>query len=456
MSQVNTILSSKIHPVKNNEKKYLELKLIIHSNKLINRAIWIYFLLLVFEGALRKWILPGLATPLLIIRDPVAIWILLMSVKYGVLRFNWYVSGMVLIGLVGIFTAILFGHGNITVAVYGARILILHFPIIFVIGKVFNRNDVIKLGKATLWLCIPITILVAFQFYSPQSAWVNRGVGGDLKGAGFSGALGYSRPPATFSFTSGTTQFYSFVACYIVYFWLQPRDINKFFLIVATICLLTIIPLSISRSLFFQVCITLIFAFIALIRKPKHIAKIIMAGSIGFVAVLFLNHTSFFNTAVEAFSSRFEGANEVEGGIKGVLGDRFLGGMIGAFSSASDLPFFGYGIGMGTNVGSMLLTGGTFFLIAEGEWGRLIGELGPIMGLAVIYIRLNLTLKIAVSCYNKLLIGDLLPWILLSFGLLVVPQGNWAQPTSLGFCIVLGGLLIASLRIPKEQVSKKT
>ena len=36
----------------------------------IKKLIWAYFLLLLFEGALRKWFLPGLSQGLLIIRDP--------------------------------------------------------------------------------------------------------------------------------------------------------------------------------------------------------------------------------------------------------------------------------------------------------------------------------------------------------------------------------------------------
>ena len=42
---------------------------------------------------------------------------------------------------------------------------------------------------------------------------------------------------------------------------------------------------------------------------------------------------------------------------------------------------------MGTNVGSTLLTGDRAFLIAEQEWGRVIGELGLLMGFIVIVIR---------------------------------------------------------------------
>ena len=33
--------------------------------------IWAYLWLLLFEGAIRKWIAPGLDAPLLVIRDPI-------------------------------------------------------------------------------------------------------------------------------------------------------------------------------------------------------------------------------------------------------------------------------------------------------------------------------------------------------------------------------------------------
>ena len=48
--------------------------------KLIKNVIWIYFILLLFEGALRKWFLP-LSQGLLIIRDPIVIWIYYLTVK---------------------------------------------------------------------------------------------------------------------------------------------------------------------------------------------------------------------------------------------------------------------------------------------------------------------------------------------------------------------------------------
>jgi hypothetical protein len=235
---------------------------------------------------------------------------------------------------------------------------------------------------------------------------------------------------------------------------MSSKGINRVVLIISTACLLAAIPLSISRALFFQVIISLAFAIMAISRKPKFMGRMILAIAVGIVALVFLSKTHFFSTATEAFLDRFESANEVEGGMKGVLGDRYFGGMIGAIKESSKRSFFGAGLGMGSNVGSMLLAHQKVFLIAEEEWARVIGELGPLMGLVVIFLRLAFSAKITFACYRKLAFGDLLPWMLLSFGLLTIPQASWAQPTSLGFSILMGGLILASLREPNNIQAK--
>jgi hypothetical protein len=411
--------------------------------KAIKTGIWIYFFLVIFEGALRKWVLPGLASPLLIIRDPIALWLLIAAWRKGLLVFNPYMKLMVGIGIIGIFTTLLFGHGNVWVALYGARGLLVHFPFIFLVGQVFNRDDVIKVAKATVWLAIPMTLLIAFQFYSPQSAFVNQGVGG-TDSAGFTGALNFFRPPATFSFTNGTTLFYSFLAPFVLYFWLF-KGFNRIVLLAATACLFASIPLSISRGLLFQVCLSVIFMLIGVLRRPEYAGKLLIAV-MGLIIVLIpASQSTYFQTATEVFSERFTTANKAEGGMNGVLVDRYLGGMAFALGNAPNAPVTGYGLGMGTNVGSMLLSGHIDFLIAEEEWGRTIGELGPFMGLAIILTRLLMAFYLLLACFKKLGENDFLPWLLLSFGLIQVAQGGWAQPTSLGFCVMIGGLTIASL-----------
>jgi hypothetical protein len=411
--------------------------------------IWVYFFMLIFEGALRKWFLPFLSTPLLLVRDPIGLYLIILSYKKDVMPKSFYIVIMNIVTVVSVFTTVFFGHGNLIVALYGARIMLLHFPVIFIIGNVFDRNDVIKMGKVTLWIAIPMAVLTALQFYSPQSAWVNRGVGGDEKGGGFSGALGFFRPPGTFSFTNGNSLFFSFVAPFVFIYWLYPKLVKKWLLIGGTIALLISIPLSISRALFFSVLMTLIFTIMAASRKPAFLKRI-GSATVGIVLVfLVLSQTPLFQTAANAFTARFNGANESEGGLQSVILDRYLGGMVGAITSSGDFPFWGYGLGLGTNLGVQLVKG--LPQVAEGEWGRIIMEQGFLLGILVIFIRVFFSLNLTLGSYKKLKSGDLIPCILLSFFLLSIPQSQWKQPTALGFSILIAGLQMASLQAVKRR-----
>jgi len=423
--------------------------------ELLKKGVWVYIILLLTEGAIRKWGLPRLAAPLLIVRDPVAIWMLFVAIKNGLFPSNNYVWSMVWVSIFAFFIAISIGHGSMAVAVYGTRILLIHFPLMFLIGSLFNREDVIKFGKIMMWISIPMLLLIAVQFYSPQSSFINRGVGGDLAGGGFAGALGFFRPPGTFSFTSGNTQFWSVVGIFVVYFWLNPSGVPRILLIAASVCLIASIPLSISRTLIFQVVITVVFAFISVSKNPKYIGRMILAGIGIAIAVSLLNKLDFFQKSTEALVSRYTDASASEGGLEGTLGNRFLGGLLGAVQQTNQ-PFFGYGIGMGTNVGAKLLTGDVNeFLIAEEEWGRLIGEMGTVMGVIVILIRLSFCFKAGWLSFKRLADKDILPWMILSMAFVFIAQSQWAQPTTLGFSTLIGGLLISSLKIEKPKVNEE-
>ena len=369
-----------------------------------------------------------------------------MALKYNLLKPNKYVLIMWAASVLAFSLALIIGHENIKVALFGFRITAIHFPLIFIIGSVFNKDDVLNLGKIVLWLNIGMTLLVAVQFFSPQSAFVNRGIGGDLEGSGFSGSAGFFRVPGTFSFTNGLVLFYGLAAAFIFYFWIVkiPNIRFKTLLILSTMALMAAIPLSISRTVLFQIVATFIFMLIISGNNIRILPKIgVVLLSIGLIFTT-MKDISFFKTASSAFTERLTKANKMEGGMEGVLVDRFLGGMYGAITEES-FPFWGMGLGMGTNVGTKLLTGkNDVYLISEGEWGRIIGEMGVILGFVVISLRISLVLFFFRKAWGAVNQGNVLPWLLLSFGMLIILQGQWAQPTTLGFGILIGGLILAS------------
>lgn len=422
------------------------------------KLIWIYLWLLIFEGALRKWVLPGLATPLLLIREPIVIYLVINALFQGWIK-SRYAQLMMAVSTVCLIITMAVGHQNLSVGLFGWRIYFFHFPMIFVMGKVLTRDDLLKMARFILYLSIPMTILVVMQFYSPQSAWVNRGVGGDMEGAGFGGSLGYFRPPGTFSFTSGYVGFQAIVGCLLLYYLTanklleKEHQLSQWALMTMAGCFLISIPTSISRTHFFQTMVFMAFLFIAAMRSPKLKKQYVKFLIIGLVAVAIVVVSGQADTQIEAFTERYNSANEAEGGVDGVLGDRYGGSFLrGLFNI--DLPVFGYGIGLGTNVGAKLMDGNmySFGFNGEEEWSRVTGECGLLLGWLILGARLFFSLDIWKKAYKLLVRNrDLLPWMLSAGVLLRVVNGQWAIPTDLGMAIFLGGMALAAINHPQVK-----
>ncbi|NJB87433.1 hypothetical protein GGR26_003213 [Lewinella marina] len=422
------------------------------QHRLLKQLMWLYLLLLLFEGALRKWFLPALQAPLLIVRDPLALLILLQAANRHLRLLNPYTLVIFFTTILSFLMTFLDGHQNLFVALYGMRITVLHFPLIFVMGQIFDRSDVERMGSFLLWVAPFMTVLIALQFYSPQSAWVNRAVGGG-EGGGFDGAMGYFRPPGTFSFTNGTTLFFSLTSVFVFYFWQATRKVNFLILVAASVGILVAIPLAISRGYLFQLVITAFFFVVgSLVGGGRAVGRLGIAAVVLPVLLLILSGFDFVQNGITVFADRFTKASLSEGGLEGTLGDRFIGGMISAVGGADELPFWGQGLGKGTIVGATLLTGSSStFLVAEGEWGRIIGEMGALLGILTVFTRVILAVHCAVRSVFYVFTRRPLPWLLTSVGLIQIITANWSQPTALGFAIITAGLLVASFNDPVEE-----
>jgi len=414
----------------------------------IKRLIWLYMWLLLFEGALRRWIFPGLAGPLLLVRDPVAVAILALALSRGGFQYPGLMVAGVIINLLSFLTTMAFGHGHLSIALYGLRIVLLHFPLIFVIQSVFTSEDVFKMGKAICIAGIPMVFLISAQFFSSQDTWINIGLGGTGT-AGFDATGDRFRPPGTFSFTLGLAQYYSVVAAFIAAFTFRRGIFQNLWWQASVVCLILAIPLSISRSLFISVLITSICALLLGSGNSQLIGKMIT----GMILVIVLGYIATFipafHEAVAAFTDRWTAATDEQGGVKVALFDRFFAGMGDAFSNLDTIQFFGAGLGLGTNAGSAMLTGERVFLISEGEWGRLIGEMGPLLGVAMISVRVGVALVMVKQGFAAWKYGNPLSLLITSVAILWEAQGNWAQPTSLGFSVLATGLALAAANQPE-------
>ena len=215
--------------------------------------LWLYFWLLIFEGALRKWLLPGLSTPLLLVRDPVALLALWRGAPLLLQRrFQSWLQWLLGIAFAAFFLTMLVGHRDLITAIFGTRILIIHLPMIFLYAAAFDREDVLRFAKALLLISLPMTLLIVAQSNLPDGHILNVAPGGE-ESAAFSGALGRSRPPGTFSFTNGLVSFYTLAAAALfarLYGTAQTLP-RLLLLLAAGLGLVVALPVSISRSLLF-------------------------------------------------------------------------------------------------------------------------------------------------------------------------------------------------------------
>ena len=422
------------------------------SYKYLKSAIWLYFILWIFEGALRKWILPGLATPLLVVRDPVAIYIIIQAFYSNVKFLNPYVVLSTVFTLLGLAITLTFGHANLFVSLYGARIMLLHFPLIFIIGSVFSKEDVLKTGYFFLAVNILMAVVVYFQFISPQTAYINVGLGGEGS-SGFSGALGYSRPSGTFSFITGLACFYISTAVYIFYFWLSKEKCSKLLLITSTLALIFVMPLTISRGAVMGVLVVGFFAIMGSSTSITRIVKVLsIIGVFAGIVIILNSTTSIFSLGTEVFLTRVDNANE-GGTIKESIFLRMYDSFKDPIIDLFDKPLFLGNLGMGTNAGAQMLNGNRHFIISEGEIGRLAGEQGLIFGGLLIGLRLFLSIDLFVASIKVLKENNnILPIIFCGTVLLSITQGQWAQPSILGSAIIVSGLLLATINTDKEKI----
>lgn len=423
--------------------------------QLIKYLIWAYLFLLIFDGALRKWFIPGLSDILLISRLPViaAIYALAFTARAFVL--NGIVVAAVILAIVTTLLA-LPTHGNATVAIYGAITNYFAIPLIFVIPRVLDYRETERIGRWLLFLVIPMTVLICLQFYSPQSAWVNRSVTG-VEGAGFRGALGRYRPPGTFSFITGVAQFYTLAFAFFLAQFVDKRTLPQWFLIPTGSAFILAIYGSISRLLALSVLLVFVCCVIGLVVNHRKLHQTFKVGIAVLVFFSIASQFTYFSDGVETFMARWEDAKGGEdGSVKEAILDRMIQDLTQPFLYTDYFDLFGAGLGAGTNVGAKLISGSQGYLVAEGEWGRIIGELGFIIGLSYIVLRIVIACHIGLHSFRSLRQNQLLPWLLWSSVALLIINGQWGQQTTNGFAILTAGLALAAANVTKPTARSST
>jgi hypothetical protein len=371
---------------------------------LVSTIYW----LLIFEGVLRKWLLPEWGKALFFIRDPLVILLYVLALKHRMIpRQSPFLTVGVLFAIVSvplICVQFFFRSGDFDwgIAAYGWRNYFLYLPLAFFVAKYFRVASVKRLMRWTLFVSIPIAVLVYIQFRSPASAPINQGLGktADLQYVNGGVGRGLVRTYGTFTSAVGQQAFIVSSVSILLAAWMAPRSkrpIKGVALFAATAATLTCLALSGSRGTVIWSGLVFSAAFAAALMTGRRLTLRIFFVPALLVLTAILVVSFAFPEAFEAFTERWSRAGESETALYG-RGGVFSRAFSDLFSFSIllvDTPLQGYQLGSGGNAAVSLHASNSRARLSnekngagEGDWGRQILELGPVFGILFIIFRL--------------------------------------------------------------------
>ncbi len=423
-----------------------------YRRRVVSAFVLIYFFIL-FEGILRKWLLPGLSSLIYFIKDPIVLYIYWYAIRFGFFSKNLlsaYFIVLAAVFLVLVSAFLLSSPEGFIIYGYGVRNYLLYFPLIFVAGKTLRRVDVYRFARITLFAAIPISVLVLLQYSSGPQAYVNKGIGDD--DFIFMIADGVVRPYGTFTFTAGHVVYVSACFAFLVAAIFDKALFQAVFArhyvlfsvsaaAVAVMCFLTG-----SRAIYAYAAIILLAALmVALIKKSqRNLLSLFFLAAALFVSLLIFMSSDSYQILVER--NRSAVASE------GSPITRAFSSLYAFTRVIDDAPLWGHGIGSGTNAASTLLRAGreqgAGFLLAEDEWSRIVLEMGLPAGGMFIMFRIFVLLWLLLKSYGALVRqGTGVPLLLCGFLAPILFNGVMTmQGTFLAFGVLFTCLILAACK----------
>ncbi len=428
-----------------------------------NRAIQLVMVLLVLEGALRKWVFPGAQDALYFAKDGL---LLAAYAGYWSHRGQARTSGLSLktpllvvliglsafLGLIQIFNPDL---PNLWVGLFGFKAYFLYIPLLWLVPASFSsREELWRFLYLYVILVVPLGLLALAQFASPSTSTLNGYArGGSTYGvvATF-GSSTHVRATGTFSYITGFVSYLYAVALMILSLLSTVRWRLRGYTLAYVAMALTLVGMLASGSrapvLMFAVTFPLFWWFVAAGDQRSRATF----GRILFVAVIFTVALSFgTGDVVGAFYGRAQSTQD--------LPDRILAPWIEPIRVLQTSGPLGIGIGATHQAASALVddSGPPAWLngmILEGESGRVMLEVGLLGFLLVYGVRVAM---IVIAFQQSLRLQDrFCRSIAISctlFFLAHLPAGIIFDVTASLYFWFFGGLLFLVVRLDRECVA---
>lgn len=371
------------------------------------------YLLAIFEGAIRKYIAPQLGQYIFFIRDPFLLYAYLLATRFSLWpRQQAFFAVSVFMCVFGVLLFVMqvgvFGVDNtrLLLGVYGWRSYFFYIPLAFLIGAQFRREDLRLVARITLFLAVPIAVLVLAQFSSPPNAQINVGVAEERELQFRSVGITVDRIRTTGTFTSpaGQQQFIASAFALMVAMMLLPRREAGVIFVGLTACaVLTCLALSGSRGAMLHCGLIGLFAMgLGLVGKSAALKTKALLLPLGLITSAAVLYPIVFPEGFETFMTRWNGAANAERAIEGGVFGRAVLGQVDFIRFLDVVPTLGYGLGYGGNASIMLgaeVDGVKPGLMVEADLSRQIVDLGPVFGLCYIAMRLALMIWLGLRVY---------------------------------------------------------
>lgn len=347
------------------------------------RAVKLTLIIIVFEGVLRKWVLPQASELIYFLKDLVLLvaylkYYLSSEPKYPfklsifnillILAFSWCVCQAFNPSL-----------GSPIIGFFGLKAYFFYMPLMWLVPSLFkSEEEIYRFLRNYLLLLIPVCLLAVAQFFSPVSSPINVYAGGEEANATLTD--GITRVTATFPYLTGFSTYLT--ACFSILIpmlalpqaklwrWLTFAEA---FLVVATSFMTGARTLLLYEILFVAGYFCILF-----FAKPKEAARTTKKFFLP-VMLMAAGLPGIFAKAIDAFSKRTEAASKAES-----VNDRVLIPLTEPVALIQQMQFKaldGYGIGATHQAVPTLrlalnLPVGEISLAAEVETSRVIIELG--------------------------------------------------------------------------------
>jgi len=401
------------------------------------RFIWLYFWLLIFEGAIIKWGLQALPIS--------AEWIpfiknllyfgkdIILLVVYALLASRKFLpkSGFIVsAGILSVMLAAsaqLWGHGDYLITLNGLRVNFLHIPLIFALPELFSLDDVILFGRCILWASIPLAGIVVSEFFAP---------------------MGLLRPTGFFTSSEGLICFLSLQAVFIVEGFLSHRDLPLGVLSLASLIFSLVCSLNISGAINCGIIVVVFLWGLALNPKP------FKRGILFILAMIAVTIAASTTTVFKQARNTLEriSPNVEKKVLPTSLWQQFRNNLSEPYQVIKVVSLIGSGTGSGTLYGIKRLPASNVFNYTMNEWSRLLWESGLILGLAMIAWRITLAgylIYWGVCCLKKS--DNFLPWLICAAIVPLTLFGNMDHPTALGMIAFGGGIILGATRKSYEN-----